>query len=346
MKSVYFRGLIVSATLAIAPVISKASIVATYMPHGPADPPNSAWNQTAYRDIPWWFNDENPYWANNGLNPGPADAYDTAMAFAARLNRNNATGYEAAIINTPNYTHLGTNPYGSPGGAYGTAANNITWGNAVVWNFVLSYSWNAGNPTATMTFTNGATVHVASANLGNRIQDFVNGTGPHLESHRLSDVLFRVATVGTYSATPNYTMNSVTVSNLYLQVGEDAPQSVGHYNGTDLNLQNQWNVQWNWESGADANSNPREIEFLYLKNVLPNHEIDLEIGGEIAFAWSGNAGSISTSGLMFEAKLGQYDVFPDAEIVTVIPEPQVLGCVALSVLGIACRRRRITGKAV
>ncbi len=191
-----------------------------------------------------------------------------------------------------------------------------------------------------MRFTSGATVHIASANLGVRIQDFVNGTGPHLESHRLSDVLFRVATVGNYSSTPNYTMNSVTVSNLYLQVGDDSPQVIGFYNGSNPNLQTDWNVQWNWAAGTDANTNPREVELLYLRDVLPNHEIDLEIGGQLAFAWTGNASSIPVSGVIFEAKLGEYDVFPDADPIAVIPEPKFFGFLAISIAGLACRRKR------
>ncbi len=138
MRIDWFPGITVSVSLLFSTIVAEATIIATYMPHGPADPPNPAWAPTSYRDIPWWFNDENPYWAANNLSPGPADAYDTAMAFAARLNRNNASGYEAAAINTPNYPHLGSNPYGPPGGAFGSPATNIVWGNAVVWDFVLS----------------------------------------------------------------------------------------------------------------------------------------------------------------------------------------------------------------
>jgi hypothetical protein len=155
----------------------QSSLVATYLPHGPADPPNPAWAPTTYRDIPWWFEDTNPYWENNSLPNGAADAYDVSVVYAARLNRNNATGYEAAMINMPGAVG---SYYGAPGGAFGSPANSIVWGNTVTWSFSFIYDWSNGNPEAFMTFQNGATTHTASAALGSRVLDFVEGTGPFL----------------------------------------------------------------------------------------------------------------------------------------------------------------------
>lgn len=275
------------------------------------------------------------------MPPGPADAYDTAVVYAARLNRNNATGYEAAIINTPNYTHIGSNPYGSPGGAYGTAANDIVWGKGNTWDFSMVYDWNNGSPIASMTFTSGQTTHTASASLGARISDFINGTGPHLETHELRDVLFRFATVGTYSETPGYTMNSVTVDNLYSKVDNNAIASIGYFNGVDQQLQTELETRWDWASGQTSATNPRNVEFLYLPNIIPDHLGRFEIGGTLTFDWEGNVGSIPQSGVIFEAKLGQYDFFPTSEPFAVVPE---LGSVSLvlitSLLGMVSRRSR------
>lgn len=189
--------------------LGQSSLVATYLPHGPADPPNPAWTPTAYRDIPWWFEDTNPYWADNNLPNGAADAYDISVVYAARLNRNNATGYEASLINMPGAVG---SYYGSPGGSFGTAANSVVWGNAVTWSFSFVYDWANGNPQAYMTFQSGSTIHTTSAALGSRVLDFVKGTGPFLESHVLGDMMMRFATVGTYGTTPAFTHSSLTVT--------------------------------------------------------------------------------------------------------------------------------------
>jgi hypothetical protein len=310
-------------------------LVATYLPHGPADPPNPAWTPTAYRDIPWWFEDTNPYWADNSLPNGPADAYDVSAVFAARLNRNNATGYEAAIINMPGAVG---SYYGSPGGAYGTPANSIVWGNSVTWSFSFIYDWANGDPQAYMTFQNGATTHTASAALGSRVLDFVDGTGPFLETHILSDMMMRFATVGTYGDTPGFTHSSLTVSDLTLSVDNGPAQDIIYY--SDSVEQSSITTAWDHITGGTSETNPRQVEFLLLNDVIPGHKTRVEMTGNLSFAWTGNANSIATSGLMFEMKLGDLDFFPDAEEFSQIPETSVSALGALGALLLVSRRRR------
>lgn len=311
----------------------QSSLVATYLPHGPADPPNPAWGPTAYRDIPWWFEDSNPYWADNNLPNGAADAYDVSVVYAARLNRNNSTGYEASLINMPGA--VGSH-YGAPGGAFGSSANSVVWGNAVTWSFSFIYDWANGDPQAYMTFQNGSTVHSASAALGSRILDFVNGTGPYLETHILSDMMMRFATIGTYGTTPGFTHSSLTVSDLSLRVNNGPAQDIVYY--TDNVEQSSLTTAWNHVPGGTSETNPRQVEFLLLNDVIPGHESRVEMTGNLSFAWTGNANSISTSGLMFEMKFGDLDFFPDAEIQ--IPEPSVPLLGACGVLLLLTRRRR------
>jgi len=69
------KFLITSTFIAISGLLPSAgTITAAYLPHGPANPTNPAWGQTSYRDIPWWFHDDNSVWATG--TPGAADAYD------------------------------------------------------------------------------------------------------------------------------------------------------------------------------------------------------------------------------------------------------------------------------
>lgn len=313
----------------------QSSLVATYLPHGPADPPNPAWAPTTYRDIPWWFEDTNPYWENNSLPNGAADAYDVSVVYAARLNRNNATGYEAAMINMPGAVG---SYYGAPGGAFGSAANSIAWGNSITWSFSFIYDWTNGNPQAFMTFENGATTHTASAALGSRVLDFVEGTGPFLETHILSDMMMRFATVGTYGATPAFTHTSLTVSDLALSVNNGPAEDIVYFSNNVE--QSSLTTAWNHIPGGTSVTNPRQVEFLLLNDVIPGHESRVEMTGNLSFAWTGNVNSIATSGLMFEMKFGDLDFFPDAEEFTQVPEPSASLLTACGALFLLTRRRR------
>ncbi len=329
---------------------SSAAITGVYLPHGPATPANPAWAPTAYRDIPWWFTDTNPEWGS--ATPGAADAYDISAVWAARLNRNNISGYEAAIINTPAYPHLlgGGNPYGSPGGVISPSLDNVTWGNNQKWSFSLTYAWNAGAPTAGISFTSGSTTHATTVNLGSRVIDFVEGDvarpltaggqpNPYREPHQLNDMMMRFATIGTYGATPAVTMTSLTVANLTASINGGAAQNL-NYNDQGGVLQTGITTRWDHVSGGDANTNPRKVEFLVFNNILPDHTASLNLTGEITFAWTGAAASIAQSGLMFEAKLGDLDYFPAAFPNAVVPEvhSSLLGMLSLTLLGL--RRRR------
>lgn len=326
---------------------SVAAIVATFLPHGPATPTNPAWNQTAYRDVPWWFEDKNPDW--NGQTPGAADAYDISPVWAARLNKNNSAGYEAAIINTPAFPHLGspaTNPYGVVGGAFGTSADSVTWGNDVKWNFTLSYSWNNGAPTASWRFQNGTTIHNASAALGSRIIDFVEGDitrpltaggqpNPYREPHAFNDMMMRFGTVGT---TKPGTMNRVTVENMALAVDGAAAQAIEYYDLSG-NLVKTLTTKWEFVSGGDTTSNPRQVQFLVMDNILPGHKSSLTLTGELTFAWSGSAADVSNSGLIFEAKLGDLDFFPSAKSSISVPEPSNMFLGSIGLLASLWRKR-------
>lgn len=304
----------------------SAQIVGTYLPHGPASPSTSAWNPSAYRDIPWWFSDSN----------GASDAYDVSAIYAARLNKNNSGGYEAGIINTPNF---GTNnPYGSAGGAFGTSAD-VTWGNGNTWNFAMTYAWNNGAPVSTLTFERGGTTRTATANLGSRVIDFVEGNvarpttaggaaNPYREPHQLSDVLLRFATIDTHGVAPAFTRDSVKVENMYASINGGASQAL-LYNDGSGNLKSSLENVWVHEPGGDANSNPREVELLLFNDLLPDHQSSLNLTGQLTFAWNstdGTASSISGSGLMFEAKLGDMNFYSGAEPFAVkpIPEPSAL----------------------
>ncbi len=333
------------------------TISATFLPHGPADPLGSVWTKPAYRDIPWWFHDDNSYWADNNLTPGASDAYDIAVVYAARLNKNNVAGYEAAIINTPAYTHgnyNNSNPYGSPGGAItgngSNSADNVTWGNGTVWDFALVYDWNNANPFASMTFTNGTTTHTTYANLGSQVKDFVDGTGPYLEQHALNDVMMRFATIGNYDATPKFTKSAVTVTNLRAGLNGD-PSKLIEYKDENGVIQSSLTTEWNHVAGGTAETNPRQVEFLVINNLLNSHTDRLDLTGQFSFAWNGNANNISGSGVMVEFKLGDLDFFPDAtpdipdpdSWGEPVPEPTALVLVLAGFAWMATRHRRRAG---
>ncbi len=327
-------GALFSSVLLTAGAVSLSAqniVIADYLPHGTPDPPNPFWSPTTHRDIPWWFSNDD----------GPSDAYDISAVWAARLNRNNAAGYEAAIINTPGFTHLGgANPYGTPGGAFGTSADNITWGNNVKWGFSVIYDWNNASPTASFVLQSGNTTHTATANLGDRILDFVNGTGPYLEPHILSDVIIRLATIGNYNDPPTFTMAAVGVDNLRARIDSDPWQNIRYFNGVDPDPRSDLAVSWAHVPGGTSTTNPRRTEFLYLEDFLPNHEVRFEMQGELWFAWEGTVTSIPQSGVMFEVKLGDMNVFPGAEEFIIIPEPTSAALLGLTALFFGFRRSR------
>lgn len=336
MKTLLYPSVLAGTFGAIvAPLAAQSPLVATYLPHGPADPPNPAWAPTAYRDIPWWFEDTNPYWADNNLPNGAADAYDVSALFAARLNRNNASGYEAAIINLPGATG---SYYGAPGGAFGSPANSIVWGNSTTWSFSMVYDWLGGSPVATMMFANGTTVHTASANLGSRMIDFVNGTGPFLEPHNLGDLMFRFATIGTYGTTPAFTHASLTVSDMALSINSGPPKSIVYF--SDGVEKTSIKTSWDHVPGGTSETNPRKVEFLVMNDVIPGHENRVEVTGNLTFAWLGNVNSISSSGVMFEMKMGDLDFFPPAEEFSQVPEPTLSVLIGLGGILFVLRRCR------
>ncbi|MBC7979754.1 MAG: hypothetical protein H7Y36_04235 [Armatimonadetes bacterium] len=331
-------GLFGITVTALTVLSASAAINAVYLPHGPANPSNAAWNPTpgtardSYRDIPWWFEDNNPASASNGI-PGAADAYDISVVYAARLNKINASGYEAAIIDTP--APIGSH-YGTPGGTYGTAANSVTWGNNTIWNFTLVYDWNNGSPTASSRYQSGATVHLASATLGNRVTDFVNGTGPYKEQHVLSDVLMRFATIGAYGASPQVTRSSLTVGNLSASVGSGPTQPINFEK--DNQTVNSLTTTWQHVPGGTDITNPRQVEFLVIDNLIPNHQTRLEVTGTLAFSWDGSASAIAGSGLIYELKLGDLDYFPGAVAFVPVPEPKTALLGAFGLLALLRRR--------
>ncbi len=318
---------------------ATAQIVGTYLPHGPASPSNPAWSPSTYRDIPWWFSDSN----------GASDAYDVSAIYAARLNKNNTGGYEAAIINTPNFGTT-ANPYGAAGGAFGTAAD-VTWGNGNTWDFALTYAWNNGAPVSTLTFERGGTTRTASANLGSRVIDFVEGNvarpltasgaaNPYREPHQLNDLLLRFATIDTHGVPAAFTMDSVKVENMYASIDGGASQALLYNDGSGA-LKSSLETIWVHEPGGDSTSNPREVDLLLFNDLLPSHQSSLNLTGQLTFAWTGTTSSIAGSGLIFEAKLGDMNFYTGAEPFAIkpIPEPSAVLLGLAGVLPLLRRRR-------
>jgi hypothetical protein len=190
--------------------------------------------------------------------------------------------------------------------------------------------------------------------LGSRVIDFVEGnvarpltstgaTNPYREPHVLSDLLLRFGTVDSGTGA---TMNSVTVGNIALSVDGGAAESV-NYQDLDGNLQHSLTTRWDYVAGGDSATNPRKIEFLLLDDVLPGHTKDFSLTGELTFAWTGNASSISGSGLIFEAKMGDLDFFSGAHSFAVIPNsssfdliPEPSGTLLLGIGFLTCLRRK------
>jgi len=325
MKTPRFYSLTALAlTVTVMPV--SADITAQFLPSGPADPAHPNWTQP-YRDIPWWFGDVN----------GPSDAYDISAIMAARLNKNNTGGYEGAVINTPAFNNSPVQaPYGSPGGNFGTSADNITWGNNVTWQFKFNYAWNSGAPTMTMDFTNGVTTKTASAALGSRVIDFVEGNvakpltdgglaNPYKEPHELNDLLLRIATIGGNGT--KFTMDKVSIDKLFAKVDGGSNEAIKYVDGNGV-TQTKLDTIWEWNISPSS----RTIDFLFLDNLLPSHTSSLELTGELTFAWTGDVSAISGSGVMFEAKMGDLNLYAAPEI-----SNAAIGLLGL--LGIFRRRR-------
>ena len=310
---------------------AASTLTAAYLPAGPASPTNPpAWTNAAYRDVPWWFAD----------SAGASDAYDISTIWAARFNKNGTGGYEAALINTPAPTG---SAYGAGGGAFGPQ-KDVTW-NKLTWNFTLNYSWNNGAPTGSLTYQNDTTViSTGTVSLGSRVIDFIEGntvrpltgTGsnnPYTESHSLNDVLLRFATTNTSTSGKN----SLTVGNMTAQVDGGEIKNINYLdsNGT---LQTSIKTEWDSANGPVA-TNPRQIQFLYLDNLLPSHQSSLTLTGQLAFDYTVSPSDISGSGLMFEVKMGDLNYFSAAKPYAIIPEPvsAVLGAMGLLLIG---RRKR------
>ncbi len=218
----------------------------------------------------------------------------------------------------------------------------------------MEYRWSNGEPTATWTFQNGSTTTTASAALGSRVIDFVEGnvarpltsTGapnPYREPHVLSDLLLRFGTVDSGTGA---TMNSVTVGEIALSVDGGAAESI-NYVDVEGNLQHPLTTRWDYVAGGTSATNPRKIEFLLLDDVLPGHTKDFSMTGELTFAWTGSASSIAGSGLIFEAKMGDLDFFPGAQSFAVIPNsssfnliPEPSGTLLLGIGFLTCLRRK------
>lgn len=138
-----------------------------------------------------------------------------------------------------------------------------------------------------MKFTNGSgTVYQAGADLGLRITDFVEGTGPYLEKHVLSDVMMRFATGGAYTtdgSTPAFTRSSLTVSDLKASINGGPAQTIEYSrNGT---MTDSLTTTWQHVAGGNATTNPRQVEFLVIDILLSSHKDSLEMTGTLKFSW-------------------------------------------------------------
>lgn len=301
------------AGLTVQPV-TRAQVSGQYLPPGPADPTRPNWSG-AHRDLPWWFQDA----------AGPSDAYDTSLVWAVRYNSGGASGYEAGIVSPP-----------GPLGNQGVQSDNPdrTWVSGTSYPFTVSYTWTgsdiSGTGAASITI-GGSTSTAPTAFVNDRVAAFVNGTAPALggvgpggsyaEPHSQQDLLLRLATVIPGGAGQSMSM---TVTDLAIAINGGAPQAMVYESGgtqTSLTV-----------TGA-AGDTVRSVGFLLFDNLLTDYRDDFVLTGTLIPLVAGSSlPNTSQSRLLFEVKLGDYDLYPEPAVP--IPEPSTWGA-ALLVLAAA-----------